>query len=120
MLQTPSKHEVNNVEQNPAEAKHILQADVSAVDVWLKNVWDRAKKAAEVISRLREEKAELQARVTAMEEELLRLRQELAKNEEAMKSAPVNEGDHAFLSNGEREQLSAKVKDLLTRLEGYV
>ena len=120
MVQTPSKHEVNIVDQNSAETKHVPAADVSAVDTWLRNLWDRAKKAAEVISRLREEKAELQARVASMEEELHRLRQELSKNQEAMKSVPAERGDHAFLSNGEREQLTARVKDLLTKLDGYV
>jgi len=108
------------VDQNPAEAKQVLQTDIPAVDAWLKNVWDRAKKAAELISRLREEKAELQARVSSMEEELLRLKQETARLEEAMKSTPPVQGDHVFLSNGEKEQLGAKVRELLAKLEGYV
>ncbi len=120
MLQSPSKHEVNNVDQNPAEAKQILQADISAIDIWLKNVWDRAKKTAEVISRLREEKAELQSKVASMEEEILRLKQEIVKYEEALKSAPASHENQAFLSNGEREQLIARVKQLLTKLDGYV
>lgn len=120
MLPTPSKHEVNNVDQNPAETQHILQPDIPAVETWLKGVWDRAKKAAEMISRLREEKAELQAKVASMEQEISRLRQDLVSHEEAAKSAPANHGDHAFLSNGDREQLTAKVKELLTKLDGYV
>ena len=121
MLPTPTKHEVDNVDQNPAETKPNLQADVTAIETWLKNVWDRAKKTAEMIARLRQEKAELQERIISMEEEVLRLRQELAKQEQAVKAAvPLEPGNHVVLSNGEREQLSAKVKELLTRLDGYV
>ncbi len=108
------------MDQNPAETKQILQTDVSAVDAWLKNLWDRAKKAAEIIIRLREERAELQARVTSMEAELAQLKQQLAQQAEAMRSAPAEKGDHSFLSNGERDLLTTKVKELLTKLDGYV
>ena len=55
-----------------------------------------------------------------MEEELSRLRQELVRREDAAKSVTAEHGDHASLSNGDREQLSAKVKELLTKLDGYV
>lgn len=111
------------MDQNTAEVGHIPQADTKAIDTWLKSLWDRAKKAAELISRLREEKVELQNRVASMEEELTRLRLELAKDEEMIRTLSVGAGeagDHSLFSNGEKEQLSAKVKDLLTRLDGYV
>ena len=111
------------MDQNTAEVTHIPQADTKAIEVWLKSLWDRAKKAAELISRLREEKAELQTMVASMEEELIRLKQEFAKGEEMFRtlSAGRSEGaDHSVFSNGEREQLSAKVRDLLAKLDGYV
>jgi chromosome segregation ATPase len=110
------------VDQNLAEASHVLQGDTKAIDAWLKGLWDRAKKAAEVISRLREEKAELQTRVSTLEAELLRVKDELQKNEETLRavSSEPSGTDHSLLSNGEREQLSAKVKDLLAKLEAYI
>jgi chromosome segregation ATPase len=111
------------VDQNSSEAPQTLHGDTNAIDAWLKNLWDRTKKAAELISRLREEKADLQTRVTAMEEDLRRLRQELGKDEEMIRTlsaAQGDEGNHSMLANGEREQLKARVKDLLTRLDGYV
>lgn len=105
-----------------AETTHSPQGDTKAIDAWLKNLWDRAKKAAELIALLRTEKAELQARVALMEEELARLKRELTKQEEVVRafSTEHHEGDHPFLANGEREELSARIKDLLTRLDGYV
>lgn len=110
------------MDQNLAEAPHVLQGDTKAIDVWLKGLWDRAKKAAEVIARLREEKAELQARVNSLEEELSRLRSDLGKSEEMLRTVASDQNgtDETFLSNGEREQLSAKVKDLLAKLEAYI
>jgi hypothetical protein len=111
------------VDQNTAEVTHIPQADTRAIEAWLKSLWDRAKKAAELISLLREEKAELQTRVASMEEELTRVRQELTKDEEVIRTLSAGRGeevDDSVFSNGEREQLSAKVKDLLAKLEGYV
>lgn len=110
------------MDQNSAEATHILPGDTKAIDVWLKGLWDRAKKAAELISRLREEKAELQARVNTLEEELSRLRGDLTKSEEMLRAVSSDRADpdQSFLSNGEREQLSAKVKDLLAKLEAYI
>lgn len=110
------------MDQNLAEAPHVLQSDTKAIDVWLKGLWDRAKKAAEVISRLREEKAELQARVNTLEEELSRLKSDLDRSEEQLRSVSSDQHgtDQTFLSNGEREQLSAKVKDLLAKLDAYI
>lgn len=111
------------MDHDAAEVAHVPQTDAKAIDTWLKGLWDRAKKTAELISRLREEKGELQSKVTSMEGELTRLKQELTKHEEVIRTlsaAPGQEGGHSFFSDGEKEQLSAKVKDLLMRLDGYV
>ncbi|HCV42638.1 MAG TPA: hypothetical protein DGH68_04070 [Bacteroidetes bacterium] len=122
MKQSPSRNEAINVEQNLAETTQTPQGDTKVIDAWLKNLWDRAKKAAELIARLRAEKAELQARLASIEEELARVKQDLSKHEEMVRSlsAEQHEEDNSFLSNGEREELSARVKDLLTKLDGYV
>lgn len=110
------------MDQNSAEATHILQGDTKAIDVWLKGLWDRAKKAAELISRLREEKTELQNKVVSLEEELSRLRNDLTRSEEKLRTVAAERGDadQSFLSNGEREHLSEKVKDLLAKLDAYI
>ena len=110
------------MDQTSAETTHILQGDTKAIDALLKNLWDRAKKAAEMISRLREEKAELHAIVASMEGELSRLKQDVVKNEEMIRSLSAErvEGNHSLVSNGERELISARVKDLLTKLDGYI
>jgi hypothetical protein len=58
-----------------------------------------------------------------MEEELGRLRQELAKGEEMVRTLSAErseEADRSIFANGERERLSAKVRELLAKLDGYV
>jgi chromosome segregation ATPase len=110
------------VDQTSADATHILQADNNTIDAWLKGLWDRARKASELIGRLREEKGELQTRVASLEEEVLRMKQELANKEEMVRALSREQGDDrgSTLLNGEREQLSAKVKELLTKLDEYL
>jgi len=111
------------VDQNTAGVTHIPQVETRALDTWLKTLWDRAKKASELISHLREENAQLQTRVASMEEELSHLRQELAKGEEMIRTLSAErskEADRSIFANGESERLSAKVRDLLAKLDGYV
>lgn len=110
------------MDQNSAETSHILQSDTKAIDAWLKSLWDRAKKAAELIARLREEKKDLQARVSSLESELLQVRNELAKNEELIRSLSTDRDDagRSGVLNGEQDQLGARVKVLLAKLDEYL
>ncbi len=110
------------MDQNPADAAHILQADNNVIDAWLKGLWDRARKAAELIAQLRVEKGELQTRVASLEEELLRVKSELAEKEEVVRTLSNEKSDtgDSPLLNGEREQLSSRIKELLAKLNEYI
>ncbi len=110
------------MDQNPADAAHILQADNNVIDAWLKGLWDRARKAAELIAQLRVERGELQTRVASLEEELLRVKSELAEKEEVVRTLSSEKSDagDSPLLNGEREQLSARIKELLAKLNEYI
>lgn len=110
------------VDQTSAEIAHVPLGEAKAIDAWLKGLWDRAKKAAELIARLREEKVDLQTKVAFLEEELSRVKNELARNEDLVRSFSTerSEGSQPLLSNGEREMLSAKVKDLMAKLDAYI
>ncbi len=80
---------------------------------------------AELLSRLREENRLLQERVGGLEEELQRVQQELRDAKEQIKDQPPvqavqgKDGAPPF-TNGEREALMGKVKDLLTKLDAYL
>lgn len=110
------------MDQNSAETTSAPLGDTKAVETWLKALWDRARKAAELIAHLREEKAALQQRVASLEEELSRTKESLLRAESTMKDlAQRNEATESgqFL-NGEREELSARVKALLAKLDEYL
>jgi chromosome segregation ATPase len=110
------------VEENAAESMQVLQTDGKTIEVWLKGLWDKAKKASELISRLREEKAELQEKVVMLEQDLARVKEDLSKHQELVQSLsnqPKQE-HHSALANGEREMLSSRVKELLAKLEEYI
>jgi hypothetical protein len=50
------------------------------------------------------------------------MKNELARNEDLVRSFSTerSEGSQPVFSNGEREMLSAKVKDLMAKLDAYI
>jgi prefoldin subunit 5 len=89
----------------------------------VKALWEKARQAGEVIVRLREEKKQLQSENTSLQQEVTKLRSELSlRDQQAQKLAlTATEARNAVgMSNGEREQLAAKVKELLARIDAYL
>ncbi|MBI5470978.1 MAG: hypothetical protein HY961_01390 [Ignavibacteriae bacterium] len=91
------------------------------IESQIKTLWEKAQQAGDVINRLREERHQLQTKVDQLEQELGRLRSELRTREQQVQnlSATESKGAPAF-SNGEKEQLTAKVKELLARIDAYL
>ena len=110
------------MDQNLVEATHDAFGDSKAIDTWLKGLWDRARKAAELIARLREEKTALEERVALLDAELTKVKEELSRNENALKTLSEQNTVTAsqVLLNGERQEISARVKNLLLKLEEYI
>jgi predicted nucleic acid-binding Zn-ribbon protein len=110
------------VEENTAESTPLLQTDVKTIEVWLKGLWDRARKASELITRLRDERAELHGRVAMLEQDLARVKDELSKQQELVQSLSSDhkQEERSILANGEREVLSSKVRELLAKLDEYI
>lgn len=110
------------MEEDAAESTQLLQGDVKTIEVWLKGLWDRAKKASELIAQLREEKAGLQGKVALLERDLAHVKDELLKHQELVQSlSDERKQDHqTSLANGEREMLSSRVKELLAKLSDYI
>jgi chromosome segregation ATPase len=112
------------VEQQQTDTSAGLHGDVKSIESGLKALWERARRTAEVIRELRENKRGLEAKIGELELEVRRLQQELLGKEQALKAA-ASQGDggagkNAFLSNGEKEALSAKIKVLLSKIEAYL
>ena len=87
----------------------------------VKALWEKAKRAGETIVRLREEKQSLTSEVHLLRQEIGKLKSELAaKNHQLQKMSASEEKSTVGMSNGEREQLTAKVKELLARIDAYL
>ena len=95
------------------------------IETSLKELWEKAKQAGELITRLREEKLALLSENEDLERNIAKLRSELlAKDQQAQQLAAahtVRESQSTtVVSNGEREQLTAKVRELLARIDAYL
>jgi chromosome segregation ATPase len=97
------------------------------IESQIKTLWEKAQQAGELIARLREEKSALQARSGQLEQELDRLRTEMSARDQqiqkltAAQAFAANEPKStAVFANGERDMLTAKVKELLARIDAYL
>jgi len=113
------------VDQQSADVGTPGYGDVRALESNLKALWERARRAAELITELRGEKRVLHQRVEELETELIQVRQDLARKEQLIKRMTAEAGEAApakgsVLSNGERDATVAKIKDLLAKLEAYL
>ena len=95
----------------------------------LQALWDRVRQAGELVATLRSRNHELQGRLGKIESEFEGLRKDLTdqkkllleKNEQIRTlQHQVSEGEGKMMSNGDKEALLAKAKELLGRIEGYL
>ncbi len=96
---------------------------LAQIEELLKVLWEKVRRAGDVISQLREEKQALQAQVTLLQQEVAKLRAELATKDQLLQRATTGAQEMkaaALISNGERAQLAAKVKELLARIDAYL
>jgi len=96
--------------------------DVRSVENALKALWERVRRAGDLIQQLREERQGLLTQVEQLRTEVQHLQNELSRKEQILGSMPPpREGDAArAFGNGEREALAQKVKDLLARIDAYL
>lgn len=100
-------------------------SDFRTVESGLKALWERVRKAAEVISTLRSDNKALSEKVDQLEAEMRKLQVDVAQKDHLIRKASTEKQSAdahagAVLANGEREALSQKVKELLAKLDGYL
>jgi septal ring factor EnvC (AmiA/AmiB activator) len=115
---------VVSAEQQPANAATV-QSDVAAVEAALRGLWDRTRKAGELIAELRGENASLRAQLEGLRKDLEVVKHEVARKDEAVARLQAQRAGEeaqrgAVLANGEREALAARVRDLIARLDAYL
>lgn len=99
--------------------------ELQSLEGGLRVLWEQVRLAGESIVRLRGEKSTLQSRVTELEAQLRASERALAVEREELKKLEAGriereaQGNTLF-SDGERDALAAKVKDLLARIDAYL
>lgn len=100
-----------------------------AIDLALLDLWDKAKRAAEMITNLRESNEKLTEYVKSLEKSIKELQEKVTEKEKeieeqkkhgsTMRALEAPEGVF-ILSPDEREALERKITDLLQRLNTHV
>ena len=91
---------------------------MKSVESNFKALWESARRAAEVIVGLRQERVALQAHVARLERELQQIRSESAQLRKQA-ADQIQDGAVNF-AGGERDLLAAKVKELIAKLDAYL
>lgn len=121
---TPNSHYNNSdsLENSSGTTPSDASGDVRSVENALKALWERVRRAGDLIQQLREERQALLTQVEQLRTEVQHLQNELSRKEQILVSMPSSrEGDAArVFGNGEREALAQKVKDLLARIDAYL
>ena len=101
-------------------------ADVRAVEHALKGLWERVRRAGDIIQQLREERRALLSQVEQLRGDVQNLQEDLARKDQLLRKAqseravPATAADTVSLSNGDREAMARKVKELLQKLDAYL
>lgn len=96
-----------------------------SVDSGLKALWERVRRAADLIVSLRQENFQYQQKVEGLEADVKRLQGELLRREQLLRKASAELEQHearrgAAFANGESEAIAAKIRELLTKLDSYL
>jgi predicted nucleic acid-binding Zn-ribbon protein len=114
-----------HVDQHSSDITPLRALEAKSLETSLKALWDRTKRAGELIVQLREDRTGLRRRVDELEQEIVQLKEEVSHKEELIKkisAEPMRPSgkNGVVLSDGERRQLGARVKELLAKIEGYL
>jgi hypothetical protein len=111
------------VDQSLPDTPTQTGGDARAFEGSLKALWDRAKRAVEVIAELREQKQVQMQRIGELEAEVRRLQQEVARRDATIKATATEHAAkpaHGLVDESEREALAQKVQDLILKIEAYL
>jgi hypothetical protein len=106
------------VEPESAQIASGIPEELHPVESGLRALWESAHRAAETISRLREERRELQGSVGRLEKELAALKGEVAalRQKVAEHGANGNAGGTVVKD----EQLLARAREIIAKLDAYL
>jgi predicted RNase H-like nuclease (RuvC/YqgF family) len=108
----------DSVEPHAAELNTLTQGELKSMEVAFNAMWESARRAAEAITRMREEKHSLTATVERLEKELEHLRRETAQLKRQV--AEQEHGHSVGLAGDDRDALALRIKELIARLDAYL
>ena len=114
----PGSHVSSSVDPQAVDESTLPPGDVKSVESNFKALWESARRAAELISGLRQERAALQAHVARLERELQQIRSESSQLRKQA-AEHIQDGATSF-AGGERDLLAAKLKELIAKLDAYL
>lgn len=100
--------------------------DMDNIDTILKTFWEKARFAAELIARLREEKRTLQDQCVKLQDELQKIHSDLSGKEQELKRLRA---EHAQILSSissdvfttqDKDELKNKIRDLIAKINSYL
>ncbi len=103
----------------------VLQSEGRNIESALKTLWEKARRAGELIAALKEENALLRSKLEEMQLQLEHLNQELVQRDQSITQLEAEQAEadskrEELFANGEREALALKVRDLLAKIDSYL
>ena len=111
--------------EQQAEVEVSTIRDSKGLEGVFQTLWDRVRKAAELIDCLKEENRTLHGNSTRLEEQVAKLRRELIEKEETLRKMEeqhlqVLSHNNNLFSEEEKQALKSRIKELLTRINTHI
>ena len=112
-------------------AEHQVDTEIGSakeskiLEVVFKTLWDKVKRAAELIEQFREENKNLKANIENLEAQVSSLQKELNQKEETLreiKEQSIQEmsRNNSLLTEEEKEAFKARIKDLVVKINSHL
>jgi SMC interacting uncharacterized protein involved in chromosome segregation len=109
------------------EIEHEIASNGTSLENALKQLWERARIASEVITTLRNEKKQLQDKVNELESSMARTKSEALVKEvelehlrEEIERLHVLEKSNGSLNDSEKMKVIGKIKSLIEKINTYL
>jgi len=112
----------SGVQDSQSESIGALNGDAKSVEEGLQALWTVVRKAGEELHRLRQENHDLLAQLGSREEEIAGIRKEVHAQQELLRKIQEQQrlAEANVSLNGDKQLLTARVKELLAKLDAYL